>query len=308
MRHYPRFRLLLARLPFLVYSWCFASRATEAGCSRLNGDAGSVGGKKDRHLGELDGRVALVTGAGRLRGIGRATAVALAAMGADVVVTGTGGDQTTFPEDEQRQGWRDVESTAEHMRAHGRRALTWVGDISQAAEVQRLVEHTMQTFGRIDVLVNNAAYPRGHDRVPVPDLDEAVWHQVLAIKLTGSFLLCKRIVPVMIHQRWGRIINLSSVFGKLGGGHVPMPGEVSLAHHGVLFLDELPSSAAMSWRCCANRWRRVSYTYNFAGVLDLNTFAEFALRLIAVKDSGECRQPPTTVTVTTPPWSDLILH
>jgi 3-oxoacyl-[acyl-carrier protein] reductase len=81
------------------------------------------------------------------------------------------------------------------------------------------VDHTLQTFGRIDVLVNNAAYPRGHDRVPVPELEEAVWHQLLAIQLTGSFLLCKRIVPMMLHQRWGRIINLSSVFGKQGGAN-----------------------------------------------------------------------------------------
>jgi 3-oxoacyl-[acyl-carrier protein] reductase len=87
------------------------------------------------------------------------------------------------------------------------------------AAVQRLVDHTLQTFGRIDVLVNNAAYPRGHDRVPVPELEEAVWHQLLAIQLTGSFLLCKRIVPMMLHQRWGRIINLSSVFGKQGGAN-----------------------------------------------------------------------------------------
>ena len=116
-------------------------------------------------------------------------------------MTGTGRDPATFPEDEQRQGWRDVESTAEQVRAHGRRALTWVGDISQAAEVQGLVEHTLQTFGRIDVLVNNAAYPHGNDRVPSPDLDEAVWHQVLEIKLTGAFLLCKWIVPVMIQHR-----------------------------------------------------------------------------------------------------------
>jgi NAD(P)-dependent dehydrogenase (short-subunit alcohol dehydrogenase family) len=85
------------------------------------------------------------------------------------------------------------------------------------AAVQRLVDHTVQTFGRIDILVNNAAYPRGRDRVPVPELEEAVWHQVLEIKLTGSFLLCKRIVPLLIQQRWGRIINLSSVFGKYGG-------------------------------------------------------------------------------------------
>lgn len=167
-------------------------------------------------MGALDGRVALVTGAGRLRGIGRATAVALANIGADVLVTGTGRDPTTFPDDEKRVGWRDIESTAEQIRAQGRRALTWVGDISRADEVNRLVDRIMQTFGRLDILVNNAAYPRGNDRVPLPELDEAIWRRVLDIKLTGAFLLCKRVVPIMIQQAWGRIINLSSVLGKRG--------------------------------------------------------------------------------------------
>src|SRR3712207_3018140 len=110
-------------------------------------------------MGALDGRVALVTGAGRLRGIGRATAVAVAELGADVVVTGTGRDPASFPDDEKQVGWRDVESTAEQIRSHDRRAMTWVGDVSEAASVQRLVDRTMHTFGRIDVLVNNAAYP-----------------------------------------------------------------------------------------------------------------------------------------------------
>jgi 3-oxoacyl-[acyl-carrier protein] reductase len=167
-------------------------------------------------MGVLDGRVALITGAGRLRGIGRATAVALAEMGADVVVTGTGRDPATFPDDEKKVGWRDIESTAEQIRAHGRRALTWVGDVSQAEAVRQLVDLIMQTFGRVDVLVNNAAYPRGNDRVPVSELDEAIWRKVLDIKLTGTFLLCQRIIPIMIQQQWGRIINLSSVLGKRG--------------------------------------------------------------------------------------------
>src|SRR4029450_12871982 len=115
-------------------------------------------------MGALDGKVALVTGAGRLRGIGRATALVLAELGADVVVTGTGRDPSTYPEEEKKGGGGGVESRAEQIRAHGRRALTWTGDISKSEAVGRLVDSVTKTFGRLDVLVNNAAYPPGKDR------------------------------------------------------------------------------------------------------------------------------------------------
>ena len=183
----------------------------------------------------LDGKVAVVTGAGRLRGIGRATALALGHLGADVAVTGTGRDPSTFPEDEKKAGWRDIESTAEQIRATGRRAMTWTGDVSQAASVERLVDEVMKTFGRIDVLVNNAAYPRGNDRVPLPDLDESVWRKVLDIKLTGAFLLCKRVVPIMVRQKWGRIINLSSIAGKRGA---PNTAAYNAANFGIQGLTQ----------------------------------------------------------------------
>jgi NAD(P)-dependent dehydrogenase (short-subunit alcohol dehydrogenase family) len=186
-------------------------------------------------MGALDGKVALVTGAGRLRGIGRATAVNLAELGADVVVTGTGRDPATYPDDEKKAGWRDVESTAEQIRARGRRALTWTGDVSQAESVHRLVDQIVKTFGRLDVLVNNAAYPRGNDRVPLPELDEAVWRKVLEIKLTGAFLLCKKIVPIMVKQQWGRIINLSSVAGKRGS---PNTAAYNAANFGIQGLTQ----------------------------------------------------------------------
>src|SRR3989442_6212881 len=152
-------------------------------------------------MGHLDGRVAIVTGDGRVRGIGRPTAIALASEGSDVVVTGTGRDPASYPDDEKQAGWKDVESTAQQIGERGRRALTWVGDVSRAASVKDLVDRVMAAFGRIDVLVNNAAYPRGNDRVPVTELDETVWHRVLEIKLTGAFLLAKRIVPIMVEQR-----------------------------------------------------------------------------------------------------------
>jgi NAD(P)-dependent dehydrogenase (short-subunit alcohol dehydrogenase family) len=183
----------------------------------------------------LDGRVAVVTGAGRLRGIGRATALALAGLGADVVVTGTGRDPATYPDDEKKAGWRDVESTAEQVRALGRKALTWTGDVSQAPAVEKLVDQVTKTFGRLDVLVNNAAYPRGNDRVPLPDLDEAIWRKVLDIKLTGAFLLCKRVVPIMVKQKWGRIVNLSSIAGKRGA---PNTAAYNVANFGIQGLTQ----------------------------------------------------------------------
>ncbi len=96
--------------------------------------------------GALDGRVALVTGAGRLRGIGRATALALAQLGADVVVTGTGRDPGTYPEDEKKAGWRDVESTAEQIRALGRKALTWTGDVSTGCRSPTLTKPSGEKF------------------------------------------------------------------------------------------------------------------------------------------------------------------
>ena len=79
---------------------------------------------------ELKGKVAIVTGAGRLRGIGRAAAVALARLGADVVVTGTGRKPENYPEDEKAIGWKDVESVADLIRKEGSRALPLVANVT----------------------------------------------------------------------------------------------------------------------------------------------------------------------------------
>ena len=168
-------------------------------------------------MGELDGKVAIITGAGRLRGIGRATAVALAKMGADIVPTGTGRSPESYPPDEREVGWRDIESTAEEVRAQGTRALPLVGDVSKAEDVQHMVDATLKEFGRIDILINNAAFRRGEDRVTVDQLEEWVFRRVLEVKVTGTFLFSKAVANVLLAQgEGGRIINISSVAGKRG--------------------------------------------------------------------------------------------
>ncbi|MGH2545125.1 MAG: SDR family NAD(P)-dependent oxidoreductase [Ardenticatenaceae bacterium] len=168
-------------------------------------------------MGEMDGKVAIVTGAGRLRGIGRAAAVELARLGADVVVTGTGRNPATFPEDEKAVDWKDVESVAEQVRAQGRKALALTVDVTNKQHVQEMVERTVREFGRVDILINNAAFARGADRVPILELDDAVFQKVLDIKITGTYLCAKAVLPHMINQgQGGKIVNISSTAGKRG--------------------------------------------------------------------------------------------
>ena len=168
-------------------------------------------------MGELDGKVAIVTGAGRLRGIGRAAAVALARLGADVVVTGTGRKPEAFPPDEKAVGWKDVESTVERVQTEGRRGLPLVVDVANREHVQMMVDRTLEEFGRVDILVNNAAFARGADRVPILELDPDIFQKVVDVKATGTFLCTKAVAKVLIEQgQGGKIVNVSSVGGKSG--------------------------------------------------------------------------------------------
>ena len=168
-------------------------------------------------MSELEGKVAIVTGAGRLRSIGRSAAVALARLGADVVVTGTGRAPETFPSEEKTAGWRDVESTAEDVRAEGRRSLPLIVDVTDRQQVQMMVDRTLQELGRVDVLINNAAFSKGPDRVPIVDLDPDIFQRVVDIKVTGTYLCTKAAVKAMIDRgEGGKIVNVSSIAGKRG--------------------------------------------------------------------------------------------
>ena len=171
-------------------------------------------------MAELDGKVAIVTGAGRLRGIGRASAVALARMGADVVVTGTGRSPDTFPPDEKAVGWKDVESVADQVRAEGRRALTLTVDVTNREHVQSMVDRTVRELGRVDILINNAAFARGPDRVPILELDPDTFQRVVDIKITGTYLCTKAVLKQIVEQgEGGKIVNISSSAGKRGSAN-----------------------------------------------------------------------------------------
>ena len=181
-------------------------------------------------MGELDGKVAIITGAGRLRGIGRAASEALAKLGADVVVTGTGRNPDTFPDDEKAIGWNDIETVAERVRDLGRRALPLVVDVTNRDDVKRMVDETIKEFGRVDILINNAAYARAEDRTPILDLNEDTFQRVMDIKVTGTFLCTKAAIKPMIDQgEGGKIVNISSTAGKRGSANT-LAYNLSLIH------------------------------------------------------------------------------
>ncbi|MEM7281615.1 MAG: SDR family oxidoreductase [Pseudomonadota bacterium] len=169
---------------------------------------------------DLEGKVAVITGAGRLRGIGRAAAVALAARGADVVVTGTGRDPATFPEDEKAQGWRDVDSVVELIEAQGQRGLAVRFDVTDETQVAAAFAQIHNTMGSIDILINNAALGRGDDRIPIGALEASVFQRVIDIKLRGAFLCTRAASQYMLEAgNGGKIVNIASIAGKRGSAN-----------------------------------------------------------------------------------------
>ena len=170
-------------------------------------------------MGKLDGKVAMITGAGGEHGIGRAIATRLAQEGADVVVN----DYTANPKESTsldrgtRPAWAGLPDLVREIEGLGRRALAVEADISETKQIHEMVQQTLKTFGQINILVNNAGSAAGPDRVPFVELKEEVWDQVIRVNLKGTFLCCKAVVPVMIDQgQGGKIINMSSVAGKYG--------------------------------------------------------------------------------------------
>ncbi|MBM3262637.1 MAG: glucose 1-dehydrogenase [candidate division Zixibacteria bacterium] len=161
---------------------------------------------------DLRGKVALVTGAGGEQGIGRAIAVRLAQEGADVAVN----DIVRLPYGGPT-GWRGVDSVVEEIEATGRRGMAVLGDVSDAEQVDRMLAETLERFGKVDILINNAASRPGRDRVSVVELEEDAWDTVQRINVKGTFLCCRAVARHLItRNEGGKIVNLSSTAGKRG--------------------------------------------------------------------------------------------
>ena len=166
-------------------------------------------------MGNLDGKVALVTGAGGMRGVGRATALKLASQGASLAITDVRRPASDLPPSELREEWNSIDSVSDEIRDLGASAYPIYADLSKSGEIQSMVEEAVGHYGRLDILINNARAVIGRDKVPVTELDENVWHHFLNINTTAVFLCIKFGALHMINQGGGgRIINIASNASK----------------------------------------------------------------------------------------------
>jgi 3-oxoacyl-[acyl-carrier protein] reductase len=171
---------------------------------------------------DLTGRVALVTGGSR--GLGRADALTLARAGADVVIadiqieSDTGQDVERYgplAQAARAQGLVYSEATAREITELGRRAAAIKCDVTDRGEVASTVERVVSEFGSLDILVNNAGTLDHLGQLP--DQSPELWDRDLRVNLTGAFTCAQAVWPHMRAQGWGRIVNMASVAGTLGG-------------------------------------------------------------------------------------------
>lgn len=146
---------------------------------------------------KLENQVAIITGGGR--GIGRETALAFAREGADVVLSA--------------RSVSEIEAVADEVRALGRRALAVSTDVAQKSQVDAMVKQTLDAFSKVDILVNNAGVAIHN---PIPKILEEDWDLNIAVNLKGVFLCTQAVFSHMCERKFGHIVNVSSVSGKIG--------------------------------------------------------------------------------------------
>src|SRR5262249_26090376 len=153
-----------------------------------------------RHMGRLDGKIAMITGAGGEHGLGRAIARRFADEGADLVLVDVAASGLRVGRLPVAATWRGIEAGAGEIRNRGRRAITALADVRSAAEVAAVVTRAIEQFGRIDILVNNAGAPGSLDRTLVVDLTEDAWDTVLDTNLKGTFLCSQAVARTMLER------------------------------------------------------------------------------------------------------------
>jgi 3-oxoacyl-[acyl-carrier protein] reductase len=167
-------------------------RLLKAGAPTMEADMGNGQG------GELEGRVALVTGA--VRRIGRAVALTLAGDGAAVVIN-------------TRRSRDEAEALAAEIKAHGGQTLVEIADVTDEAAVQAMVEAALARFGRLDILINNAA---DRQQTPLTEISLAEWRHITGIIVDGAFLCARACLPPMIAGGGGTIVNIGGVSAHTG--------------------------------------------------------------------------------------------
>ena len=185
---------------------------------------------------ELKGKTAMVTGS--TRGLGEVCAKALAGAGADIAVCGRSAE--------------DLKRVAGDIGKSGRKAEGFSIDVTSKQSVSEAVDHILETFGRIDILVNNAGV---NFRVPVLEFPEEEWDRIISTNLKGYFLVAQAVVPQMLQNGYGKVINMSSILGTVG-----LPNQVAYASSkgGV---DQMTKVMAIEWARRGVRVNAIGPTY-----------------------------------------------
>ncbi|MFZ1985571.1 MAG: mycofactocin-coupled SDR family oxidoreductase [Desulfatitalea sp.] len=177
---------------------------------------------------KLQGKVAIVTGGAR--GNGLAIARCLAEEGADIAIADICENQASLPYDLSTEA--TMNDAVESIKSMGVKAIGIKCDVSKAAAVEKMVAKVMETFGKIDILVNNAG---NSSMVAIAEMDEQTWDDVIDTQLKGTYLCCRFVLPHMIEQHSGNIVQISSVGGQRGFG---MGGHYCAAKHGIIGLNK----------------------------------------------------------------------
>ena len=185
---------------------------------------------------DLTGKVAMVTGS--TRGLGEVSAKALAKAGADVAVCG--------------RSREDLDRVSADIRDLGRNAAGFALDVTLKDKVHEGVQQILEHFGKVDILVNNAGV---NYRVPVLEFPEEAWDLVINTNLKGYFLVAQAVVPQMLERGYGKVINMSSIFGM-----TPLPNQLAYASSkgGV---DQLTKVMALEWAKQGVRVNAIGPTY-----------------------------------------------